>query len=92
MLESVGSRWACITATEVQKLLPGVRQAVNTIRFLNFRNRPHRSRMSDHRQSVQDYIRACEALLKLGELSDKEAEVVEEMYGQIADKFLDGEP
>jgi hypothetical protein len=48
--------------------------------------------MSDHRQSVQDYIRACEALLKLGELSDKEAEVVEEMYGQIADKFLDGEP
>ena len=46
--------------------------------------------MSDHRQSVQDYIRACEALLKLGELSDKEAEVVEEMYGQIADKFLDG--
>ena len=48
--------------------------------------------MSDHRQSVQDYIRACEALLKLGELSDKEAEVVEEMYDQIADKFLDGEP
>ena len=45
--------------------------------------------MSDYHQSVQDYIRACEALLKIGELSNKEAEVVEEMFGRIADKFLD---
>ena len=44
--------------------------------------------MSIHHQSVQDYIRACKALLKLGELSDKEAEAVEEMFGRIADKFL----
>ena len=49
--------------------------------------------MSDHRQSVQDYMRACEALLKLGELSDEEAEAVEEMFGRVADKFLkDGNP
>ena len=49
--------------------------------------------MADYRQSVQDYIRACEALLKIGELSEEEAEVVEEMYGRIADKFIDdGKP
>ena len=49
--------------------------------------------MSIHHQSVQDYIRACEALLKLGELSDKEAEAVEEMFGRIAERFLDdGKP
>jgi hypothetical protein len=49
--------------------------------------------MSDHHQSVQDYIRACEALLKLGELSNEEAEAVEEMFGRIAVKFLnDGKP
>ena len=45
--------------------------------------------MSDYRQPVEDYIAACEAILKMGELSDEEAEIVEEMYGQIADKFLD---
>ena len=50
------------------------------------KTRPHR----DLRISEISNLRACEALLKLGELSDKEAEVVEEMYGQIADKFLDG--
>jgi hypothetical protein len=44
--------------------------------------------MADYRQSVQDYIRACEALLEIGELSVEEAEVVEEVFGRIADKFL----
>lgn len=34
--------------------------------------------MPDYRPPIQDYIRACEALLKLDELSDEEAEVVEE--------------
>jgi hypothetical protein len=49
--------------------------------------------MPDYRQPVQDYIAACEALLEIDVLSQKEAEVVEEMYGQLADKFLnDGEP
>ena len=45
--------------------------------------------MPDYRLPVQEYIRACDALLKLGELSNEEAEAVEEMFGQIADKFLD---
>ena len=45
--------------------------------------------MSDYCQAVQEYMRACEALLKINELSNEE---VEEMFGQIADKFLDGEP
>ena len=45
--------------------------------------------MPDYRQPVREYMRACEALLKVGELSNEEAETVEEMYGQIADKFLD---
>ena len=49
--------------------------------------------MSIQHQSVQDYIRACQALLKLGELSNAEAEAVEEMFGRIAEKFLnDGKP
>jgi hypothetical protein len=45
--------------------------------------------MPDYRQPVLEYIRACEALLKINELSEEEAEAVEEMFGQIADKFLD---
>jgi hypothetical protein len=45
--------------------------------------------MSDYRPPVQEYIDACEALLESNELTDEEAEVVEEMYGRIADKFLD---
>jgi hypothetical protein len=45
--------------------------------------------MPDYRQSVQEYLDACEALLQLNELTEEEAEVVEEMFGRIADKFLD---
>jgi len=49
--------------------------------------------MRDYRQPVQEYIRGCDALLQMNELSNEEAEVVEEMFGQIADKFLDdGKP
>ena len=43
--------------------------------------------MPDYRQPIQEYIRACEALLKI-ELSNEETEAVEEMYGRIADKFI----
>lgn len=42
-----------------------------------------------YRQPIQNYLLACEALLKMDELSNDEAEAVEEMFGQIADKFLD---
>ena len=48
--------------------------------------------MSDYRQVVQEYMRACEALMEINELTDEEAEAVEEMFGRIADKFLDGKP
>ena len=49
--------------------------------------------MPDYRLPVQEYIRACEALLQINELSNEEAEAVEEMFGRIADKFLDdGQP
>ena len=48
--------------------------------------------MPDYRQPIQEYMRACEALLKL-ELTNEESEAVEEMYGRIADKSLaDGKP
>ena len=43
----------------------------------------------DYCQPVQDYMRACEVLLKLGALSQEEAEAVEEMFGRIAERFLD---
>jgi len=49
--------------------------------------------MPDYRQPIQEHIRACEALLKINELSNEEAEAGEEMFGRIADKFLDdGKP
>ena len=44
--------------------------------------------MPDFRQPIQEYIRVCETLLKL-ELTNEETEAVEEMYGRIAEKFLD---
>ena len=47
--------------------------------------------MPDYCQPIQEYMCACEDLLKLGELSNEEAEAVEEMFGRIADKFFDGE-
>lgn len=48
--------------------------------------------MSIHHQSVQDYIRACEALLKASELSEEEMQSVQEMADRIAEKLLnDGE-
>ena len=42
--------------------------------------------MPDYRQPIQEYIRACEALLKI-ELSNEETEAVEEMYGQLTERF-----
>ena len=49
--------------------------------------------MLDYRQPVQEYQHACEALLEINELSNEEAEAVEEMFGRIAVKFLDdGKP
>ena len=47
--------------------------------------------MPDYRQPIQEYMRACEALLKL-ELTNEESEAVEEMYGRIAKFLADGKP
>ena len=41
--------------------------------------------MSRYRQSVHDYIAACEALLKSGDLSDHEMQAVEAMMGRLSD-------
>jgi hypothetical protein len=48
--------------------------------------------MSDHRQYVQDYVRASEALLKADELTEAEIQVVQEMVDRVSEKLLnDGE-
>ena len=46
--------------------------------------------MSIPRQVVRDYMEASENLLKLGDLTDEETEVVQEMLGRIS-AMLDGE-
>ena len=49
--------------------------------------------MSNYHLSVQEFIRACEALLKIGELSDAEALAVEQMMHRLSDELLnDGKP
>ena len=49
--------------------------------------------MSDFHPSVQEYIRACAALLKIGDLSDAESLVVEQMRDRLSDELLnDGKP
>ena len=52
--------------------------------------------MPDHRQSVREYVRASEALLQAGELSDHEMQAVEEMVNRLSDELLtsgnDGKP
>ena len=39
--------------------------------------------MSTHRQSIRDYIRACEVLLQASELTVAEQEAVETMIGRL---------
>ena len=41
--------------------------------------------MSRYRQSIHDYIPACEALLKVGDLSDHEMQAVETMMTRLSD-------
>jgi hypothetical protein len=41
--------------------------------------------MPIYRQSVQDYLRACEALLVTSDLSDHEMQAVEEMVTRLSD-------
>jgi len=44
--------------------------------------------MSRYRQSVHDYIAACEALLKVGDLSDHEMLAVETMMPRLYEALL----
>ena len=49
--------------------------------------------MSEHRQSVREYLRATEALLKIDDLSDAEIQAITKMLNQLSEKVLDdGEP
>jgi hypothetical protein len=43
--------------------------------------------MSTYRQSVHDYIRACEALLASSDLSDQEKQAVEEMSRRMFEEM-----
>ena len=42
----------------------------------------------DYGQSVQDYIRACEALLKTEEFTEAEIEAIEKMVDRLSEKLL----
>jgi hypothetical protein len=44
--------------------------------------------MSTYRQSVHDYIRACEVLIKSGDLSEHELQAVEDMARRLSDELL----
>ena len=52
--------------------------------------------MSAHRQSVREYARASEALLKIEDLSEEETQAVQEMLNRVSEKLLnsgnDGSP
>ena len=49
--------------------------------------------MSNYHLSVQEFLHACEALLKVGDLSDAETLVVEQMIDRLSDElFNDGKP
>ena len=45
--------------------------------------------MSEHRQSVREYVRATEALLKIDDLSDAEIQAIAKMLNQLSEKVLD---
>ena len=46
--------------------------------------------MAPHRQSVREYIRACEVLLKVSDLTEAEQEDVEKMLGRLTENLRDG--
>jgi hypothetical protein len=45
--------------------------------------------MSAHRQSVREYLRATEALLKIDDFSDAEIQAIGTMLDQLSKKLLD---
>ena len=45
--------------------------------------------MSEHHQTVREYVRATEALLKMDDLSVAERQAVEQMLNRLSEKLLD---
>lgn len=45
--------------------------------------------MFEHRQSVREYLRATEALLKIDDLTDAELQALSEMLYHLSEKLLD---
>ena len=46
--------------------------------------------MSTHRQSIRDYIHACEVLLQVSDLTVAEQEAVDTMIGRLQENLLRG--
>lgn len=45
--------------------------------------------MSEHRQSVREYLRATEALLKIDDLTEAEIQAIAEILHHISEKLHD---
>ena len=45
--------------------------------------------MSEHRQSVREYIRTTEALLKIDDLSDAEIQAIGDILNRLSEKLFD---
>ena len=45
--------------------------------------------MAEHRQSVREYLRATETLLKIDDLTDAEIQALAHMLNTLAEKLLD---
>jgi hypothetical protein len=45
--------------------------------------------MSEHRQSVREYLRATEVLLKIDDLSDAEIQAIAHVLNHLSEKLRD---
>ena len=45
--------------------------------------------MSEYHQTVREYLRATEALLKMDDLSEAEVQAIEHMLDRLSEKLLD---
>ena len=45
--------------------------------------------MFEHRQSVREYLRATEALLKIDDLTDAEIQAIAHILNTLSEKLLD---
>ena len=42
------------------------------------------------RQSVREYVQACDALIQLGDLTDHEMQLVDEMLSRLSERLRNG--